>query len=91
MYSNPGQNDRQNGESDYQAPILRRAYPPLSETEKRVKCLLLKRLTERQVAEHMGRSHNTVHVHVRNIYRKLGIRTREELFVLAKSQTETGQ
>jgi DNA-binding CsgD family transcriptional regulator len=27
----------------------------------------------------MGRSPNTVHVHVRNIYRKLAIQTRREL------------
>lgn len=62
--------------------------PPLSPTERRVYDLLLQRLTERQVAEHIGRSHNTVHVHVRNIYRKLGIRTRQELFDLPYQQAK---
>ena len=44
---------------------------PLSPTEKRVCSLLLKRLTEQRIAEQLERSPNTVHVHVRNIYRKL--------------------
>ena len=60
----------------------KRSTPPLSPTERRVYDLLMQRLTERQVAEKLGRSHNTVHVHVRNIYRKLGCRTRQELFDL---------
>lgn len=59
-----------------------RSSPPLSPTETRVYILLLQRLTERQVAEQMGRSHNTIHVHVRNIYRKLGVRTRKQLLEL---------
>lgn len=56
-----------------------RQVPPLSPTEKRVCALLLQRLTEPRIAQHMGRSPNTVHVHVRNIYRKLAIQTRREL------------
>jgi len=59
-----------------------RSTPPLSPTERRVYDLLLRRMTERQVAEEIGRSHNTVHVHVRNIYRKLGVRTRQQLLDL---------
>jgi len=54
--------------------------PPLSKTEKKVLRLLLKSMTEREVAEELGRSHNTVHVHTRNIYRKLGVTTRAMLF-----------
>jgi len=57
-----------------------RSAPPLSPTEKKVGALLLQRMTEHRIAEHLDRSPNTVHVHVRNIYRKLGIRTRKELF-----------
>lgn len=60
----------------------KRSSPPLSPTEQKVYDLLLQRLTERQVAEQLDRSHNTIHVHVRNIYRKLGVRTRQELFDL---------
>ena len=56
-----------------------RSTPPLSPTEKRVCALLLQRMTEQRIAEQLGRSPNTVHVHVRNIYRKLAVRTRTEL------------
>ncbi|MFK7789123.1 MAG: helix-turn-helix transcriptional regulator [Phycisphaeraceae bacterium] len=48
--------------------------------ESRVCALLMQRLTEQRVADHLERSPNTVHVHVRNIYRKLGVRTRKELY-----------
>lgn len=56
--------------------------PPLSQTEKIVLRLLLKGLTERRAAEELGRSHNTIHVHTRNIYRKLGVNSRKMLFQL---------
>ena len=55
---------------------------PLSPTEEKVLNLLLKRMTEQEVADHLGRSSNTVHVHVRNIYRKLRVKKRAELFQL---------
>ena len=54
--------------------------PQLSPTEKKVCALLLQRLTEQRIAEHLERSPNTVHVHVRNIYRKLGVHTRKQLY-----------
>lgn len=54
--------------------------PPLSPTEKKICALLLQRLTEQRIADHLERSPNTVHVHVRNIYRKLGVRTRKQLY-----------
>lgn len=63
---------------------LARANPPLSPTETHVYALLLQRLTEQQVAAQMGRSPNTIHVHVRNIYRKMSVRTRQMLYELAK-------
>lgn len=50
----------------------------LSQTEERVALLLEQGLTERQVAEALNRSRHTVHVHVKNIYRKLGVRSRSE-------------
>ncbi len=59
-----------------------RMQPPLSQTESKVLELLAKRLTEKQIAEQLGRSHNTVHVHIRNIYRKLGVTKRSMLFRL---------
>ena len=62
----------------HMAPPPRQA-PPLSPTERRICALLLQSLTEQRIAEHVNRSPNTVHVHVRNIYRKLGVRTRKQL------------
>ena len=61
------------------APPRAASILPLSPTEKRVCSLLLQRLTEQRIAEQLERSPNTVHVHVRNIYRKLGVRTRKQL------------
>lgn len=72
----PHQASKQNS---FQAEHARET-PPLSPTEKRVCSLLLQRLTEHLIAEHLDRSPNTVHVHVRNIYRKLGVRTRKQLY-----------
>lgn len=68
-----------------------RSSPPLSPTEQRIHDLLLRRYTEKQVAEELGRSPNTVHVHVRNIYRKLAVRTRQELFDLAQFTVESSE
>jgi len=65
--------------SDQDSPP-QRSTPPLSKTERRVYDLLMKRMTERQVAEHLERSPNTIHVHVRNIYRKIGVRSRLQLY-----------
>ncbi|MEM6258435.1 MAG: helix-turn-helix transcriptional regulator [Planctomycetota bacterium] len=56
-----------------------RSVPPLSPSERKVCALLLQRMTERAIAEHLERSPNTIHVHVRNIYRKLGVCTRKQL------------
>ena len=64
---------------DLQQTLPSQSVLPLSPTEKRVCALLLQRLTEQRIAEHIERSPNTVHVHVRNIYRKLGVRTRKQL------------
>lgn len=64
-------------------PMPGHVQPPLSKTEKKVMCLLLRSMTEREVAQELGRSHNTVHVHTRNIYRKLGVTTRKMLFQYA--------
>lgn len=62
--------------------------PPLSTTEQRVLRLLIRGMTERQAAEALERSPNTVHVHVRNIYRKLGVSSRKTLFRLINTRPE---
>ncbi len=51
----------------------------LSATERRVLNHLRADLTERQIAQTLGRSRHTVHVHVKNIYRKVNVSSRREL------------
>lgn len=51
----------------------------LSKTEYEVCELLRTNATERQVAEELGRSPHTIHVHVKNIYRKLSVNSRRDL------------
>ena len=53
---------------------------PLSPMESKVLELLRAGCTERAIAERLGRSPNTIHVHVRNIYRKLFVGSRAELY-----------
>jgi len=51
----------------------------LSPTERRVFSGLVAGRTERQIAGDLSRSPNTVHVHVKSIYLKLGVKGRDEL------------
>jgi len=51
----------------------------LSPTERRVLAGLVAGRTERQIAGDLKRSPNTVHVHVKSIYLKLGVNGRDEL------------
>ena len=57
-------------------------YGRLSSTEQQVLDHLRRGRTERETAEHLGRSRHTVHVHVKSIYRKLGVYSRRELMEL---------
>jgi len=66
-------------------PTPPRVQPPLSKTEKTVVRMLQQGMTEREVGTEMDRSHNTIHVHTRNIYRKLGVASRGMLFQLLAS------
>ena len=59
----------------------------LSRTEQHVLNHLRQGLTERQVADRLGRSRHTVHVHVKSIYRKLNVQSRNELHDLLAGQT----
>ncbi len=54
----------------------------LSRTERQVLAYLRSDATERQVAQSINRSPHTVHVHVKNIYRKLGVNSRKALNAL---------
>lgn len=54
----------------------------LSRTERHILQYLFTPATERQIAQSIHRSPHTVHVHVKNIYRKLGINSRRQLQIL---------
>jgi DNA-binding NarL/FixJ family response regulator len=51
----------------------------LTRTEREILPMLQSSNTERQIASQVHRSPHTVHVHVKNIYRKLGVTSRREL------------
>ncbi len=54
----------------------------LSRTERLVLNYLRSDTTERQIAQTIHRSPHTIHAHVKNIYRKLGVSSRRELISL---------
>jgi DNA-binding CsgD family transcriptional regulator len=56
---------------------------PLSERELEITGLVAQGLTNREVAEQLYLSHNTVKVHLRNIFTKTGVASRTELSMLA--------
>ena len=58
----------------------------LSRTERLVLSYLRTEVTERQIADTINRSPHTVHVHVKNIYRKLGVKSRRMLISLFNPQ-----
>lgn len=57
----------------------------LSVREEQVVSLLALRTPYRQIAQQLGVSENTVKTHVRNIYKKVGVTSREELLEALKS------
>ena len=59
----------------------------LTRTERQVLGNLLARMTEKQIAEKIHRSPHTVHVHVKNIYRKANVNARAELLALFDNLT----
>ena len=58
------------------------ASAPLTATERSVLLALLGSKTEKQIAESMNKSQNTVHIHVKSIYHKFGVRNRPALAAL---------
>ncbi|HJU39019.1 MAG TPA: LuxR C-terminal-related transcriptional regulator [Tahibacter sp.] len=58
------------------------ANAPLTPTERSVFLALLGSETEKQIAASMGKSQNTVHIHVKSIYHKFGVRNRAALTAL---------
>jgi DNA-binding CsgD family transcriptional regulator len=58
---------------------VRSAAAGLTDTENQVAALVVKGLTNREVASSMFVTENTVQTHVRHIFQKLGVRSRTEL------------
>ena len=59
-------------------PATRSADEKLTGRERRVLQLLTSDLSERDIGQELYVSHNTVHSHVRSIYRKLGVSSRAD-------------
>lgn len=58
------------------------ANEPITPAEHSVLLALLGAETERQIAESLGKSHNTIHIHIKSIYRKFGVGNRAALTAL---------
>lgn len=58
------------------------ASAPLTPAERSVLLALLGGETEKQIAESMNKSRNTIHIHVKSIYHKFGVRNRPALTAL---------
>ena len=79
-------------------PDTRSGDEMLTERELRVLRLLASDLSERDISRELYVSHNTVHSHVRSIYRKLGVSSRahalertRELRLLVRARTRQGR
>lgn len=73
---------RQEGQIVHQPVSTSQLLAKLSRTELHVLNHLRSAMTERRIADEIGRSPHTVHVHVKNIYRKLGVSSRKGLLEL---------
>lgn len=58
-------------------------YPALTETEKEILCLIVDGRSNAEIADFMDISINTVKFHVKNIYTKLNVRTRQQAIRIA--------
>jgi len=70
------------------APVPARA--ELSEREREVLALLSSGLSEREIGQELFLSFNTVHTHVKSLYRKLGVSSRAEAVEFHLGETRRG-
>lgn len=69
---------------------VRTGWESLTRSEWRVAELVAEGATNRQVAGQLSVSHHTVNTHLRNVYAKMGIRSRDQLTRLARGDDVTG-
>lgn len=79
-----GRFDTESDIAQAQAAVLSQLYPSLSEREQEVLVLLLQHYSTGRVAEELVVSENTVKTHVRHIYGKLQINSKQQLLALAR-------
>jgi DNA-binding NarL/FixJ family response regulator len=70
---------RKPGSSEPRIP----ANVPLTPREEQIRVLLEKGALYKEIAAQMGITYETVHTHVRNLYKKLGVRSRKEVALKA--------
>lgn len=63
---------------------LQEDYPPLTETEKEILCLMADERSNAEIADFMDVSINTVKFHAKNIYTKLKVKNRQQAVRVAK-------
>ena len=63
---------------------LQEDYPPLTETEKEILCLMADERSNAEIADFMDVSINTVKFHAKNIYIKLKVKNRQQAVRVAK-------
>lgn len=72
------------------APLAPQFAAQLSQTEQQILHMLIEGMTEKEIAQKLGRSGHTTHVHVRNIYRKASVSSRRELKAYFARLNESG-
>lgn len=71
--------------ADIRCQALAERYPELSAREKDVLCLMLQNYSNARMAETLVVSESTVKTHIRHVYAKMGIRSRQQLFAEAEA------
>jgi DNA-binding CsgD family transcriptional regulator len=66
--------------------VLEAHFRSLSDAQRKVLRLLLEGASEKEAAATLGLSYHTVHTHVKEIHRELGVRSRGELMALCLSE-----
>jgi non-specific serine/threonine protein kinase len=68
------------------APLPRKPASPLSQRERQVAALVVRGLTNREIAETLGIAEKTANVHIQHILNKLGFNSRAQIAAWAVTQ-----